>query len=67
MKITREFKFRIGQIVYLKTDFEQLERIVIGYMILYGFHQYILMQGLEQSNHFDFEIAEHKNILFTLN
>jgi hypothetical protein len=67
MKITKEFKYRIGQVVYLKTDCEQLERIVIGYMILYGFHQYILMQGIEQSNHFDFEIAEHRDILFTLN
>lgn len=67
MKITREFKYGIGQIVYLRTDVEQLERMVIGYMILYGFHQYILMQGIDQSNHFDFEIAERKNILYTLN
>ncbi|CAB5218622.1 hypothetical protein UFOVP211_42 [uncultured Caudovirales phage] len=67
MKITREFKFSIGQIVYLRTDVEQLERIVIGYMILMGFVQYILMQGVEQTNHFDFEITPNRNILYTLN
>jgi hypothetical protein len=67
MKITREFKYGIGQIVYLRTDVEQLERIVIGYMILMGFHQYILMQGIDQSNHFEYEITTHKNVLIGLN
>lgn len=67
MKITREFKYGIGQIVYLRTDVEQLERIVIGYMILMGFAQYILMQGVDQSNHFEYEITQTRNILYTLN
>ena len=55
-------KFNIGQIVYLKTDPEQRERLVTaivirGYGILYS-----VSFETDESTHYDFEIASEKDI-----
>lgn len=61
MKI--ETKFDIEQMVYLKTDQEQLERMVttikfMGSAILYG-----LAHGTSESWHFEFEITSSQDVL----
>lgn len=55
-------KFNFGDIVYLKTDDEQQERIVTGMMLRYtGVVIYELSCGATSSNHYDFEISEEIN------
>lgn len=52
-------KFSIGQTVYLRTDTEQLQRIVTAIKVC-GDNSlfYELSCGREVSDHYDFEIAE---------
>ena len=57
--------FEIGQIVYLKTDTEQRERIVTGFCIRPTGQSYELIQGNVGSWHYDFEISTEKNVLMT--
>jgi hypothetical protein len=58
-------KFDLGQIVYLKTDADQRERIVTGFCIRQAGQSYELMQGNIGSWHYDFEISEEKNVLMS--
>lgn len=58
-------KFELGQIVYLKTDTDQKERIVTGFCIRQSGQSYELAQGSISSWHYDFEICEEKNVLMT--
>lgn len=51
-------KFNIGQIVYLKTDKEQLSRIVVRIQIAQMGILYCLNQGIIESWHYDFEMTE---------
>lgn len=55
-------KFSIGQIVWLKTDTEQLQRIVTAIKIC-GDNSffYELSCGKECSDHYDFEISDEVN------
>jgi hypothetical protein len=55
-------KFEIGQTVYLKTDTEQLMRIITGLTVRATSIVYELSIGERTSNHFDFEISEEENI-----
>ena len=58
-----EPKFSLKDIVYLVTDKEQLERIVIGYYVINnGGIKYDLMQGATSQYHWDFEITKEKKI-----
>ncbi len=57
-------QFKIGELVYLKTDPNQEVRMVIGYVLRY--HDiliYTLSCGDNESNHYDLEISTEKNIL----
>lgn len=56
-------KFEKGQIVYLKTDIDQLPRMVIEwvYKSVTNTIEYALYQGIVVSYHYDFEITDHKN------
>jgi len=58
-----EPKFALKDIVYLITDKDQAERLVIGY---YVFHdqgvKYDLMCGTTSQYHWDFEITKEKKI-----
>ena len=47
-------KFEIGDTVYLKTDAEQLPRLICGFMVSPNGLLYELAQGKETSRHFDF-------------
>jgi hypothetical protein len=61
-----KFKYKIGQIVYLKTDERQLERIVTQIRITEHGHLYQLCEGVNESVHYEIEISEEKNVLITL-
>ena len=56
-------KFDFGQTVYLKTDKEQLPRIVTGMIVRHGIIYYSLSQGTSETSHMDFEISEKINVL----
>ena len=56
-------KFNIGDKVYLKTDIDQIARIVITLMVTQGGVSYGLNCGVEESWHFDFEITKERNVL----
>jgi hypothetical protein len=58
-------KFELGQIVFLKTDTDQKERIVTGFCVRQYGQSYELMQGNAGSWHSDFEISTEKNVLMT--
>ena len=51
----------IGDVVYLKTDNDQYERIVTGYYVRPSAITYGLTQGTEESWHYDFEITVEKH------
>jgi hypothetical protein len=55
-------KYDLGQIVYLKTDVDQLQRIVSAITQRQGGIIYELCQGEKTSSHYDFEITEDENI-----
>ena len=59
-------KFEIGQTVYLKTDTEQLPRIVYKFIVYQNSILYALTQGVTETEHYDFEMAEEKNELIKL-
>lgn len=65
MKINNEFG--IGEIVYLKTDTEQLPRCIISLEVYAeGELLYKLNHVNQTSSHYTFEITRDKNILLKL-
>lgn len=54
-----------GDVVYLKTDEEQLPRLVTGFTVRDGqsVHTYELTCGTDVSDHYPIEITKDKNIL----
>ena len=60
------FLYKIGQIVYLKTDDRQFQRIVTQIRITEHGHLYQLCEGINESVNYEIEISEEKNILITL-
>lgn len=58
--------YDIGDIVYLKTDTNQKERMVIAITITAGSHLYILSCGDDSSEHYDIEISDTKDVMKTL-
>ena len=57
-------KYNIGDIVFLKTDSEQLPRIVTGILLRnenYGY--YYLSNAITETTHYDFEISIEVNEL----
>lgn len=57
-------KYEIGNTVYLKTDPEQLQRIVYGIQLFRGGELlYMLASGTITSNHYEFEISEAENVI----
>lgn len=56
-------KFEIGQIVYLKTDPEQLPRIITGIMIApTAALVYWTSMGMVEGRHYDIEISATKDV-----
>ena len=62
MKIEITISFAIGDFVYLKTDEEQLRRIVTGLSIRPNLIIYTLALGSDESQHYDFEISKEKEL-----
>ena len=65
------FKFNLGDIVYLKTDDEQLARIITKISIVGGSMSdyiitYELSQGQESSEHYSSEILKTKDATIKL-
>lgn len=63
----RSIEFEIGEMVYLKTDPNQLERIVTGITIRENSISYSMSAGIEDSYHYGFEITRNRNELKALN
>lgn len=59
----RNTEFEIGEIVYLKTDIEQRERIVTGIMQRPESISYYLSINENESCHYSIEITRYKDIL----
>lgn len=57
------FRYKIGQTVYLKTDVDQVERLVTGISIRPDGVSYSLACGTIESGHYEFEITCDKDIL----
>lgn len=61
---TMNFKFSIGQLVYLKTDPDQCQRIVTGISVRGGgLISYAMTYVCSETWHYEFEIMEEKDIL----
>lgn len=56
-------KFNIGETIFLKTDIDQLPRIVIGYTVRAFTIMYDLACGNSSSWHYDIEISKVKSEL----
>jgi hypothetical protein len=56
-------KFKIGDIVFLKTDSEQLPRIVTGILLRNECYIYYLSNTITETTHYDFEISIEVNEL----
>jgi hypothetical protein len=62
-----ENKFDLGELVYLITDEEQKQRMVTKIQIfLDGSVMYMLSMGTLNSDHYEKEISEEKNINATI-
>lgn len=67
MKIYLNVKFNLGDIVYLKTDNEQLPRIVTGFTIRNKeYIIYLLSCISDETEHYEIEITDEKDILANL-
>lgn len=61
--MTIKTRFEIGQIVYLKTDPEQNERIITGIMVRPTMLIYYIAFGMNETTHYDIEITTEKDVL----
>jgi hypothetical protein len=55
--------FEIDTIVFLKTDFDQLPRLVTAILVFESAIQYRLSCGTEETDHWSHEIAKEKNVM----
>lgn len=57
-------EFEIGELVYLKTDIEQIQRIITGINIKpLGAVLYNLACGTDETNHYGIEITRDRDII----
>lgn len=61
--ITIDNKFEIGDIVYLKTDTDQKQRLVYAFEVTNRDTMYKVACGTDISTHYEFEISVEKNVL----
>lgn len=57
------FQFDLGDSVYLRTDFDQYERLVTGVNIREGGVSYCLACGPNESWHYAFEITRERDLM----
>ncbi len=60
-----ENKFNFGDLVYLSTDPDQKQRIVVAICVRPGFLEYQLATGDQYSWHQEFVISAEKDVLKT--
>lgn len=58
-----DLDFDIEDIVYLRTDPEQLERLVTGINLRKSGVMYLLSCGTNDSLHYGFEIAKERDVI----
>ena len=63
-----DLAYNFGDIVYLRTDSEQKERIIVE-ICLYpnGTVQYACILGYDKSWHYDFELTVERDLIKTFN
>lgn len=62
-----QIKYQLGQMVYLSTDVEQMQRMIVAINIyIDGSVMYQLVCGTEHTTHYEVEITEEKNVLMGL-
>ena len=61
-----ENKYNIGDLVYLTTDTDQFQRLVIAINILPNNITYGLQCGTDVRYHYDIEISKEKTIIETI-
>ena len=59
--ITIDNKFEIGDILYLRTDPNQLPRMVVAFSVDHRDTMYEVACGVENSKHYSFELSVEKN------
>ena len=59
-------KYDIGQLVYLITDSEQLDRMITCIKISPNGLVYTLAQGVNETYHFEIELSSKRNIVKAL-
>lgn len=62
-----ENKFNIGGIVYLKTDADRSERIVVAIQVTAYTALYKVACGFTETLHYDFELSYEKNFVLKNN
>lgn len=58
-------KYEIGDTVYLKTDTDQLPRMVYCFMVYRNEILYKVACGTAISEHYDFELSTERSVLIT--
>jgi hypothetical protein len=57
-------KYKIGDMVYLKTDSDQKERMITGILVRQNNnYRYYLTCGTEETSHYDFEMSYKADVL----
>lgn len=56
-------EYDIEDVVFLKHDPDQLKRMIVEISVSKMGYQYCLLCGTEESWHYEFELAEKKNVL----
>jgi len=64
--MTIDVKYKIGDVVFLKTDVEQRPRMIYGYVVYATSLLYKLTQADITSEHYEFEIASEINMLYKM-
>lgn len=64
--ILKDVKYEIGEVVYLKTDSEQRERIVFCHRVYKNDILYEVACGTMNSCHYEFELCTEKDVLKTV-
>lgn len=66
MEKKKSIRFKIGEIVYLKTDSQQLPRIVTGILMRPYAFIYYLSNNTNETNHYEIEISKEVNEIIKL-
>ena len=63
MMMVVDTNYAIGDMVYLKTDKEQLPRIVTGINIRISGFWYVLQNGVTESCHYEIELSKERDLI----